>query len=219
VKVELIPYSVLGAEENMALDRRMAERSEREGVFLFRWYGWAELSVSLGYSQCRLKERLNFPLKKVCRPTGGGLLLHGWDLSFALTTPSGFFKNSLHLYRFVSSLFLKTLRDLGINADYSRKKRGNYLRSPYCWDFPTFGEITLNGKKFLAAAVRDFGDGNFLIHGSIFVHLNGGLLKKFFPDGEVGNKVATLSEAGIKKSTLKKVFTRRLKKEVKLLLS
>ncbi len=217
MRLLVLPFSQNPPEENMRTDVELTLRAQREGTFILRWYGWKGLSLSFGYSQKKLFESFKTPLPKVLRPTGGGILLHGWDISFCLCTPSGFFKSPLELYGFITKTFLETFRELGLEVTYSRSKRGNYFHGKFCWLFPTFGEVTLGGKKLVSAAVREFSKGNFLIHGSIFVAKNPKILEKLLPTygEEFDNRIITLSEVGLKWKKLLRKFEHLLERNLK----
>ena len=215
--LEVLPFSLNSPERNMEIDISLAEESEKNGVFHFRWYGWNKLCLSFGWSQKVLFETFEGNIPKVLRPTGGGILIHGWDISYAFTTPSGVFKGILDLYRFVSKIFVETFRGLGVNASFSRNKKGNYRQRVLCQLVPTFGEVVIGNKKLVASAVREFNRGNFLIHGSIYIAYNfplAGKLLKTDP-GVLKNTVATLSELKIKKLLLMESFTINLRKGLK----
>jgi len=215
--LEVLPFSLNSPERNMEIDIRLAEESEKRGVFHFRWYGWNRLSLSFGYSQKHLFETYGVDVPKVLRPTGGGILIHGWDISYAFTTPSGIFGSVLDLYRFVSKIFVETFRGLGVKASFSRNKRGNYRQRVLCQLVPTFGEVVVGNKKLVASAVREFKRGNFLIHGSVYIAYNHSLAGKLLKtDPEVlKNTVATLLEVGLKKKPLMEHFERNLRKGLK----
>ncbi len=215
--LEVLPFSQNSPERNMEIDTSLAEESERRGVFHFRWYGWKGLSLSFGYSQKALFETYRVDVPKVLRPTGGGILIHGWDISYAFTTPSGVFGSVLDLYRFISRIFVETFRGLGINATFSRNKKGNYRQRVLCQLVPTFGEVVVGNKKLVASAVREFKRGNFLIHGSVYISYNPTLAGKLLKtDPEVlKNTVATLSEVGLKKRLLMEFFEKELRRGLK----
>ena len=212
---EVLPFERGTPEGNMEKDIALAEEAEGKKKFLLRWYGWDRLCLSFGYSQKKLMETFKGDIPKVLRPTGGGVLIHGWDVSFAFATPRGTFKSTFSLYRFVSEIFITSLRNLGIEATFSRNKKGIYSRTGLCQLFPTFGEVLVNGKKFLAAAVRDFGGGNYLIHGSVYVAYNptlaGEILKT--PPEVLKNSVTTLSELHLKKRFLMEEVTKNFETE------
>ncbi len=215
--LEILPFSYADGKTNMERDLLLARKAVSEGKFFLRWYGWRGLTLSFGYSQRKLMEEFDNDLPKVLRPTGGGILLHGWDISFSVATPGGFFRSILHLYRFVAESFVETFRRLGIKeVDYSRNKKGNYLRRDLCWLVPTYGEVVFKGKKLVAAAVREVEKENYLIHGSIYIHKNGKILKRIFSENGIWalKNFSTLSEIGLKKNLLmasfNNVFSERL---------
>jgi lipoate-protein ligase A len=212
--IKIIPFSVGEPERNMETDTEITLRAEKEGKVILRWYGWKKLSLSFGYSQKKLLKEYETNLPKVLRPTGGGILLHGWDISYAIGTPSGLFRSHLHLYRFVSETFIETFKSLGLhNVTYSRSKKGDYRRWKLCSLFPTFGEVCLNNRKLIASAVREFSKGNFLIHGSIYIAFNYRLGSEVLkvPEVVLRNSIATLSELGLKKKQLMELFNKTFK--------
>jgi lipoate-protein ligase A len=72
--------------EQMALDEALLETAQRP---LLRPYRWAEQAVSFGYSQSIAQIRDQFPLLPcVRRWTGGGIVEHCGDWTFALIVPS-----------------------------------------------------------------------------------------------------------------------------------
>jgi len=215
--LEVLPFSLNSPQRNMEIDIRLAGESEKRGIFHFRWYGWRGLSLSFGYSQKHLFETYGVNVPKVLRPTGGGILIHGWDISYAFTTPSGVFVSVLDLYRFVSKIFVETFRSLDVNASFSRNKKGDYRQRVLCQLVPTFGEVVVGNKKLVASAVREFKRGNFLIHGSVYIAYNPPLAGKLLKtDPEVlKNTVATLSEVGLKKKPLMEHFEENLRKGLK----
>ncbi len=74
----------------MAADELLAAEAAERGLPLVRLYGWSEPTVSLGGFQ-RLADALvcdaiaGLPL--VRRPSGGGAILHGSDLTYAVAVP------------------------------------------------------------------------------------------------------------------------------------
>ena len=215
-EIELLPFSLNEPQRNMELDEEITLRAEREGRIILRWYGWKGLTLSFGYSQKELMRDFPTDLKKVLRPTGGGILLHGWDISYAMGIPSGLFQSHLKLYKFVSGIFIRTFKVFGVsNIYYSRNKKGNYRRWKICSLFPTFGEVCSDsGRKIVASAVREFSKGNFLIHGSVYIAFNYKLGSKILkvPECVLRSSVSTLSELGLKRKQLVESFNKNLQK-------
>ncbi len=207
--LKVLPFSVNPPERNMEIDSKLPLRAQKEGRIYLRWYGWNKLSLSFGYSQRKLFESFPSKVPKVLRPTGGGILIHGWDISFAIGTPSGVFKNFFHLYRFVALTFVETFNRLGVSeVSFSRRKRSDYTADGLCISFPTFGEVVWNNKKLVAAAVREFEPQNYLIHGSIYIYYN---FKKAedilnIPLEILQKKIAFLQNFSIKRKNLIATF-------------
>ncbi len=135
---------------------------------LIRLYRWDRLCLSLGHFQ---KEKENIKLPVVRRPTGGGALLHGWDLSFAIAdlreswggTPSS-------IYRNISALLKEVFHNFGVDVGLGRFK-GRYLDRFFCFWVPTLGELTYKRKKIVSVAMRT-GKRAFLAHGSIYLNFD-----------------------------------------------
>lgn len=77
---------------NMAADEALAAESLRHGGPVVRFYGWMPTSVSLGAFQRLADARqvaaiTGTPL--VRRPSGGGAIVHGSDLTYAAAVPKG----------------------------------------------------------------------------------------------------------------------------------
>jgi len=75
---------------NMAADECLAAEAERLGGMLVRFYGWTCSTVSLGAFQRlddarRLAAIAGIPV--VRRPSGGGAIVHGSDLTYAAAVP------------------------------------------------------------------------------------------------------------------------------------
>ena len=71
----------------MALDRAALKQAE-SGIATLRIYGWKAPAVTLGKSQKREEIAPLFPnLPLIHRPSGGGAVLHGADVTVALAMP------------------------------------------------------------------------------------------------------------------------------------
>ena len=138
---------------------------EEGGQPSFRLYFWDRLCLSVGLNQKKIPA-VELPI--VRRPTGGGALLHGWDLSFALVDLRERWGMSPKvIYRKVAELLIESFSRHGIELKMARFK-GNYLNTEYCFLFPTFGELTYCGRKAVSMAMRTL-KRSFLIHGSLYV--------------------------------------------------
>jgi len=93
VILEVLPERTAGAAENMATDFLLLQRYPREQVARFRHYGWRQPAFTFGYSQPIGFIRAQLPPGQafdLCRrPTGGGLVDHRDDWTYALVIPRG----------------------------------------------------------------------------------------------------------------------------------
>lgn len=75
----------------MAADEALARRSEETNSVLMRLYGWQPHTVSLGCFQKIedfFSERFLAHWPVVRRPSGGGAIIHGTDVTYGLAVPS-----------------------------------------------------------------------------------------------------------------------------------
>ena len=153
---------VLDGYENMQKDYENFLRVEEGGGPFFRLYLWKKPVISLGFHQ----EPRDFSVDVVKRPTGGGALLHGWDISFSVVDAKEIWgKSPKKIYLRLMGLLKESLEGLGLSLGISNYE-GSY-REYFCIFQPTFGEITHKGKKLVACAMR-VGKRGFLLHGSLF---------------------------------------------------
>ena len=184
---------LLSGKENMEKDWENLLEGERFGRSHFRIYRWREPTMSIGYSQ----ESLYFNIPVVKRPTGGGALVHGWDISFSYTGQREAWGGSFtKIYKNFMGLVLDALRELEPSFDMS-KYRGGY-EDYFCYFYPTLGEITLKGKKVLACAMRVM-KRSFLIHGSLFMCMDYEYFERLtgIDKSKLKERIVTFGEMGI----------------------
>lgn len=89
--LQILPTRTGGAAENMALDFLLLTRCPGPPAPRFRHYGWRAPAFTFGYSQKISWVRENLPAGghfDLCRrPTGGGLVDHRDDWTYALVVP------------------------------------------------------------------------------------------------------------------------------------
>ncbi len=192
-----LKVEVLSPEENMRRDEEALFSFEEnpEPEPRFRLYRWDRVCLSLGHFQ-REKPFLNLPT--VRRPTGGGALLHGWDISFSIVdlrerwggTPT-------KIYKRVSEVFIKTFSSLGVEVHLERF-RGRYLDRFYCFWVPTLGEITFGRRKLVSMAMRTLRR-SFLLHGSIYTDFDYRSAEELLsiPEKALRERIVSLRELGI----------------------
>ena len=125
--LETLPTRIGGAAENMATDFLLLQRYPRAGTPWFRHYGWHRPAFTFGYSQkiSFVREQLsamadNSDRCDLCRrATGGGVVDHRDDWTFALVIPRGHALEELRAtqsYREIHEALAAALRAQGVPA-------------------------------------------------------------------------------------------------------
>lgn len=173
---------------NMALDEAIS-MAVKKGIVptTLRFYGWKEISVSLGAFQgistvileyCRSN---GIPI--VRRPTGGRAILHGDELTYSFSSRNtGLFCLSLlNTYKIISDAFFSAFKKIGINVERKMERTPGIelIKSPLCFNSTSYGEIISDGKKIIGSAQRRWDDG-FLQQGSIPYFIDYEKIKRVF---------------------------------------
>lgn len=84
--LQLLSFQTADAATNMAIDAAMRVAAERGGGAFLRFYGWTEAAATFGYSQRweTVRAMMGPDLTLVRRETGGGIVDHRHDLTYAL---------------------------------------------------------------------------------------------------------------------------------------
>lgn len=121
--LHLLPVRNGGAAENMACDFLLLQRYPQAGMPRFRHYGWHRPAFTFGYSQKIAFVRATLPANgsfDLCRrPTGGGIVDHRDDWTYALVIPRGHPLEELRAtqsYREVHECLATALRAQGVPA-------------------------------------------------------------------------------------------------------
>ena len=196
--------------ENMQKDYENFLRVEEGGGPFFRLYLWKKPVISLGFHQ----EPRDFPVDVVKRPTGGGALLHGWDISFSVADVKEMWgKSPKKIYLRLMGLLKESLESLGLSLELSNY--GGSYGEYFCIFQPTFGEITYRGKKLVVCAMR-VGKRGFLLHGSLFLALDYLRAEQItgIPSERLRDRMITFEELSVSREELLKAvkdfFTRVL---------
>ena len=198
-------FHTLTPEENMKIDEQLLQSLERGYIEpTFRLYKWSELCVSLGKNQ---RER-DFPVKVVKRPTGGGALLHGWDISFALVDYKIKWGNSsIKVYKRLAEKFIELFKEFSVELKIEKNKSYK-LDTYFCFFFPTFGELkTKENRKVVSMAMTE-GRGVFLIHGSIYEKFDYDKASRILKINKevLRKRVISLKELGIESHKFRKLL-------------
>ncbi|MDR2431427.1 MAG: hypothetical protein LBD99_04160 [Candidatus Margulisbacteria bacterium] len=167
------PASAAG---NMRADEELftaAENAQYSPVSL-RFYSWQAPAITYGYAQNPEKLGINEKAEKLGiqtagRITGGGLVFHQPnELTYCLTAPLAVLPQGLlPSCNFISEIFIKALKKIGINAELAARSRfdGGYARD-ICFARPAKYEVVVNGKKLIGSAQKR-GRRALLQHGSL----------------------------------------------------
>ena len=162
----------------MARDAVMLAQAQNMDAILWRFYGWREPAVTFGYSQKWEWVRLSTGTLDgalVRRWTGGGIVDHRHDLTYAVSIPSshGLHRHpALELYRELHELIAETLNELGIPSVLApcpgRCADGGAAPTGVCFEAPEPYDVIdpVSGSKRAGAAMKRNRAG-VLIQGSL----------------------------------------------------
>lgn len=171
---------------NMAVDEALLEAAASDGRCTLRFYQWSEPTLSLGYFQAyadREKHAASLGRSAVRRTSGGGAILHDFDLTYSLAVPQNhpLAADRLRTYRVVHDALVEVLAQWEIAAllyasdtpgagcgDGTTAKLGpTDGREPFlCFQRRSPGDVLVGGEKIAGSAQRRC-RGAVLQHGSV----------------------------------------------------
>jgi lipoate-protein ligase A len=127
MNLHLLPTRTGGAAENMATDFLLLQRYPAATHARFRLYGWHRPAFTFGYSQKIAWVRTQLPPGEtfdLCRrPTGGGVVDHREDWTYALVIPRGHSleeARATESYRAVHAALAEALIAQGVPAELKK---------------------------------------------------------------------------------------------------
>lgn len=118
--LHVLPVRTAGAAENMAVDFLLLQRYPDAITARFRHYEWRGPAFTFGFSQkidfVREKLAADLPIDLCRRPTGGGIVDHRNDWTYALVIPRGHAleeARATQSYRVVHACLTEALVSLG----------------------------------------------------------------------------------------------------------
>jgi lipoyl(octanoyl) transferase len=160
---------------NMAIDEALTRKciDSEDGTATLRFYTWKVNSYSIGYFQKieNVFKALNGKrIPVVRRPTGGGIVYHGNDITFSIVKrwiQSNRQENITSFYKLISESLIRGLERLGFTgtvyhpekaSDHSEPKRkplNNCLsQQSFCSVTPARYDIMIAGSKVAGYAAR-----------------------------------------------------------------
>jgi lipoate-protein ligase A len=171
LSVRLLPFAEAGGPQNMAADEALLQTAAA-GVASLRFYGWAEATVSLGYFQ-RERLRREDPrlayLPHVRRPSGGAMLVHHHEVTYALGLPAALAGPvSPSWLRRMHQSVAAALWELGVEVSAHARDSEPVATGPLCFRHLTAGDLLVGAAKVVGSAQRRH-RGALLQHGAILL--------------------------------------------------
>ncbi len=149
------------AAMNMAIDEAILISLKDIPISTLRFYDWTNPAFSFGYFQnitsdvdvhaCHEEK-----IELVKRMTGGGTVIHGWDLTYSLMLPRSFDEKTIsEMYRLIGKNLVNALVKLGISAtQYESSTNQNVLSQNLCLTNLAEHDVLYNNKKLAGVSVR-----------------------------------------------------------------
>ena len=176
---------IRSAQWNMAVDEALLNGFKEGDLPILRLYGW-ENALSVGkFSNIRKsvdsKKLEDQKLPLVRRLSGGGVLVHGGDLSYTLILPRDSLKDKgvKESYRHLCGFLIRLYEKLGHNARFAYDGQHGESRSDICLAGNEAYDVIIEGKKMGGNAQRYTRHVVFQ-HGSIPMRLDESLFKPLF---------------------------------------
>jgi lipoate-protein ligase A len=201
----------------MAVDEALFVGFREGDLPILRLYGW-ETSLSAGRFS-KIRSRVNLEKLKereiscVRRMSGGGILVHGGDLSYTLILPREFLRNHgvKESYRTLCAFLIRLYEKLGLKADFACDVDCETTHSDICLAANEAYDIMIEGRKSGGNAQR-YTRKVLFQHGSIPVTLESETWDPIFLENSGVEESATLERLGKRVSyeelseSLKKAF-------------
>ncbi len=165
---------------NMALDETLSGAQglavSRGASAFARFYSWDRKCVSFGYAQPHQRVVSGNPgLPSVRRPTGGGTVLHGEDLTYSIVLFPGsviFGMGRNDLYLCFHNALMQAFMHLGVQCAIRAEKSANsgYYR---CFEKPVQGDLLLSDGRKIAGAAQRHGRDSIMMQGTVCTGLVG----------------------------------------------
>ena len=182
----------------MAFDQRLALEA-RPNVRVFTWNPPA---ISLGFKQeppawLAMADWRSGGLEVVERPTGGGIALHGSDVSISVVAPRRLGRSPHALVSAVCDSARRLCRAYGLEAVAEELTAVQPARITYCLTQPSPYAVFLADRKVAGFALRRFPN-SWLVQGSLLVRPLPAVLAEALPRDVrdvVEERAVSLSEA------------------------
>ena len=168
--IRLLPFAIADGPTNMATDEVLLQGAAA-GVASLRFYGWSHPTVSLGYFQSEIIKRIDprlTTLPFVRRPSGGEMLVHHHELTYAMALPRGSWRRTEKWPVPMHQIIVAALKRFGIDANLHEPAGSEQQESPLCFHHFTPGDVLIGSSKVVGSAQRRH-QGAALQHGGILL--------------------------------------------------
>lgn len=202
-KWRFINSHIGSAPRNMAVDEALLVNFKDTDMPILRVYGW-ENALSTGrYSTLwsslnrQTVQEQNIPC--VRRISGGGILVHGGDLSYTMIIPRDCLRDKgvKESYHYVCAFLITLYQKLGYTADFAGENGVNVQQSDVCLASNEVYDILIDGKKIGGNAQRHTRHALFQ-HGSIPLSIDESFFTPFFSINPGFDNAVTLERLGTK---------------------
>jgi lipoate-protein ligase A len=145
---------------NMAVDQALLEWAAGQGGCCWRFYGWDQPTLSLGYFQ-KYEDRLEHAPSRGCpavrRLTGGGAVVHDAELTYSLVVPGNHplaVRRNL-LYETIHASLIRVLANWGVAATLCEGSPSREQPQPLlCFRRRAPGDVLVGPIKIAGSAQR-----------------------------------------------------------------
>lgn len=139
---------------NMAIDEALVQLTGPSSLPILRFFDWSKPAISIGYSQKMndIMDVIKEGISIVRRPTGGGVVFHGNDITYSVILSKKFKLDIKDIYILIQSWIKTGLDKLGLIT--SQFKKANKGIPGYCSISPSYGDIMAGDSKLGGLAAR-----------------------------------------------------------------
>ena len=187
----------------MAVDEALLRSFGANDIPILRLYSWTGPALSFGrFSHPKetlaWKRLQNERLDYTRRMTGGGILVHGEDLSYTLIVPRAFVEKLgvKESYRYLCGFLITLYTRLGLDAAFTYDRGLEEQTSDICLAGKERYDIVIGDKKIGGNAQRHT-HGAMLQHGSIPLNIDSASFEPLFQERSGLSDAATLENSGV----------------------
>ena len=145
---------------NMAVDEVILSAQKERPYPTLRFYDWSTSAFSFGYFQdidteVDVETCLAENIELVKRMTGGGTVVHGWDLTYSLVLPRHAEEITVsEMYRRIGNSLVNAFKELSIPAECYKTVEPTQTDQNICLTNPAEYDVMCNDKKLAGVSVR-----------------------------------------------------------------